>query len=158
MLSFLRKTLSSAYFCVRPQQRWLTKQYRRTWMDKDEIIFTTLFGCIVHYVEVEAADQRNISYDGDLAAGHVTQEYVQGRKKIEDKITEIYLWHTHDRNLLELECDKLLDETVECLLSDNLKSVTSKNYKKVRKLKDRIQKKDQMYMKDIVTLSGYLWT
>ena len=126
-------------------------------MDKDEIIFHTLFGCIVHWVEVEGVESRSASWDSDLAAGYVTQQYVDEKQKIEDKITEIYLWHTNDRKLLEADAQKLLDNAID-LLHINSTASRFKIYKAIRKIQDKIDKKDQMYMKEIVKLSGYLWT
>ena len=126
-------------------------------MDKDEIIFHTLFGCIVHWVEVEGAENRSASWDEDLKAGYVTQQYVDEKQKIEDKITEIYLWHTNDRKLLEADAQKLLLDSTDQLDNESRVS-TAKLYKKVSKIQDKIEKKDQAYMKEIVKLSGYLWT
>lgn len=167
MIRSIKKAFGPLYYFFKPQQRWLTSQYRKTWMDKDEIIFTTLFGCIVHYVEVEAKDdpERNeASWDEDIAAGYVTREYVEHRKKIQDKITEIYLWHTHDRKLLEDQIDDLMSDQVDKLLGfkslNDLKArpKRQKTYKKIKKLRDAIEKKDKAYMKQIVELAGYLWT
>jgi hypothetical protein len=164
MKYYIKKAFGPLYYFFKPQQRWLTSQYRKTWMDKDEIIFTTLFGCIVHYVEVEAKDDREISYDEDLAAGFVTQEYVEHRKKIQDKITEIYLWHTHDRKLLEDQIDDCMNYAFDSFLDLNslndlkARSKRQKTYKKIQKLRDRLEKRDKDYMKQIVELSGYLWT
>jgi hypothetical protein len=157
MIRKLKAALSPLYYVFNPQQRWLTKQFRRTWMDKDEIIFHTLFGCIVHWVEVEGVEGRRASWDEDLAAGYVTQQYVDEKQKIEDKITEIYLWHTNDRKLMEADAQKLLLESID-LLHINSTASRFKIYKTVRKIQDKIEKKDQMYMKEIVKLSGYLWT
>jgi hypothetical protein len=149
MIQKIKDVLSPLYYVFNPQQRWLTKQYRRTWMDKDEIIFHTLFGCIVHWVEVEGVESRSASWEEDLAAGYVSQHYVDEKQKIEDKITEIYLWHTNDRKLMEADAQKLLGNSID---------LNSKLYKTVCKIKDKIEKQDQMYMKEIVKLSGYLWT
>jgi hypothetical protein len=157
MIRKLKAALSPLYYVFNPQQRWLTKQFRNTWMDKDEIIFHTLFGCIVHWVEVEGVEGRRASWDEDLAAGYVTQQYVDEKQKIEDKITEIYLWHTNDRKLMEADAQKLLLELID-LLHINSTASRFKIYKTVRKIQDKIEKKDQMYMKEIVKLSGYLWT
>ena len=157
MIRKIKATLSPLYYLFNPQQRWLTKQFRRTWMDKDEIIFHTLFGCIVHWVEVEGAENRSASWDEDLKAGYVTQQYVDEKQKIEDKITEIYLWHTNDRKLLEADAQKLLLDSTDQLDNESRVS-TAKLYKKVSKIQDKIEKKDQAYMKEIVKLSGYLWT
>ena len=157
MIQKIKDALSPLYYVFNPQQRWLTKQFRRTWMDKDEIIFQTLFGCIVHWVEVEGAENRSASWDEDLKAGYVTQQYVDEKQKIEDKITEIYLWHTNDRKLLEADAQKLLLDSTDQLDNESRVS-TAKLYKKVSKIQDKIEKKDQAYMKEIVKLSGYLWT
>jgi hypothetical protein len=157
MIQKLKAALSPLYYVFNPQQRWLTKQFRRTWMDKDEIIFHTLFGCIVHWVEVEGVESRSASWDEDLAAGYVTQQYVDEKQKIEDKITEIYLWHTNGRKLLEADAQKLLDNAID-LLHINSTASRFKIYKAIRKIQDKIEKQDQMYMKEIVKLSGYLWT
>ena len=157
MIQKLKAALSPLYYVFNPQQRWLTKQFRRTWMDKDEIIFHTLFGCIVHWVEVEGVESRSASWDEDLAAGYVTQQYVDEKQKIEDKITEIYLWHTNGRKLLEADAQKLLDNAID-LLHINSTASRFKIYKAIRKIQDKIDKQDQMYMKEIVKLSGYLWT
>ena len=157
MIQKIKDALSPLYYVFNPQQRWLTKQFRRTWMDKDEIIFQTLFGCVVHWVEVEGVESRSICWDEDLKAGYVTQQYVDERQKIEDKITEIYLWHTNDRKLLEADIQKLMLDSI-ALLCTNSDVSRSKIYKTVRKIKDKIEKQDQMYMKEIVKLSGYLWT
>ena len=157
MIRKIKATLSPLYYLFNPQQRWLTKQFRRTWMDKDEIIFQTLFGCIVHWVEVEGVENRSACWDEDLKAGYVTQQYVDEKQKIEDKITEIYLWHTNDRKLLEADAQKLLLDSIDQLDNESRVS-TAKLYKKVSKIQDKIEKKDQAYMKEIVKLSGYLWT
>jgi hypothetical protein len=157
MIRKLKAALSPLYYVFNPQQRWLTKQFRRTWMDKDEIIFHTLFGCIVHWVEVEGVESRSASWDEDLAAGYVTQQYVDEKRKIEDKITEIYLWHTNDRKLLEADAQKLLDNSID-LLQCNSGASRSKIYKAIRKIQDKVDKQDQIYMKEIVKLSGYLWS
>ena len=132
MIRKIKATLSPLYYLFNPQQRWLTKQFRRTWMDKDEIIFHTLFGCIVHWVEVEGAENRSASWDEDLKAGYVTQQYVDEKQKIEDKITEIYLWHTNDRKLLEADAQKLLLDSTDQLDNESRVS-TAKLYKKVSK-------------------------
>lgn len=157
MIQKIKDALSPLYYVFNPQQRWLTKQFRRTWMDKDEIIFQTLFGCIVHWVEVEGAENRSACWDEDLKAGYVTQQYVDEKQKIEDKITEIYLWHTNDRKLLEADAQKLLLDSIDQLDNESRVS-TAKLYKKVRKIQDKIEKQDQAHMKEIVKLSGYLWT
>lgn len=157
MIQKIKDALSPLYYVFNPQQRWLTKQFRRTWMDKDEIIFQTLFGCIVHWVEVEGVENRSACWDEDLKAGYVTQQYVDEKQKIEDKITEIYLWHTNDRKLLEADAQKLLLDSIDQLDNESRVS-TAKLYKKVRKIQDKIEKQDQAYMKEIVKLSGYLWT
>ena len=157
MIQKIKDALSPLYYVFNPQQRWLTKQFRRTWMDKDEIIFQTLFGCIVHWVEVEGVENRSACWDEDLKAGYVTQQYVDEKQKIEDKITEIYLWHTNDRKLLEADAQKLLLDSTDQLDNESRVS-TAKLYKKVSKIQDKIEKKDQAYMKEIVKLSGYLWT
>ena len=157
MIQKIKDALSPLYYVFNPQQRWLTKQFRRTWMDKDEIIFHTLFGCIVHWVEVEGAENRSACWDEDLKAGYVTQQYVDEKQKIEDKITEIYLWYTNDRKLLEADAQKLLLDSIDQLDNESRVS-TAKLYKKVRKIQDKIEKQDQAHMKEIVKLSGYLWT
>jgi len=157
MIQKLKDVLSPLYYVFNPQQRWLTKQFRRTWMDKDEIIFHTLFGCIVHWVEVEGVESRSICWDEDLKAGYVTQQYVDERQKIEDKITEIYLWHTNGRKSMKADAEKLLVDSVD-LLYTNSSVYRSKFYKNFRKMNDKIEKQDQMYMKEIIGLANYLWT
>lgn len=161
MIRKIQAALSPIYFLFKPQQRWLTKQFRHTWMDKDEIISKTLFGCVVHWVEVEGKADRETSWDEDLKAGHVTKAYVKGKQKIEDRLTEIYLWHTHDRNLKEREIDALLDKELDALLefTDKTgKSKRQKTYKKIKNLREAIEKQDKEYMKEIIEYSSHMWT
>ena len=161
MIRKIQAALSPIYFLFKPQQRWLTKQFRHTWMDKDEIISKTLFGCVVHWVEVEGKADRDASWDEDLKAGHVTKAYVKGKQKIEDRLTEIYLWHTHDRNLKEREIDALLDKELDTLLefTDKTgKSKRQKTYKKIKTLREAIEKQDKEYMKEIIEYSSHMWT
>jgi len=161
MIRKIQSALSPLYFLFKPQQRWLTKQYRHTWMDKDEIISKTLFGCVVHWVEVEGKDDRETSWDEDLKAGHVTKAYVKSKQKIEDALTEIYLWHTHDRNLKEREIDALLDKELDNMLefTDKTgKSKRQKTYKKIKTLREAIEKQDREYMKEIIEYSSHMWT
>jgi hypothetical protein len=161
MIRKIQSALSPLYFLFKPQQRWLTKQYRHTWMDKDEIISKTLFGCVVHWVEVEGKDDRETSWDEDLKAGHVTKAYVKSKQKIEDALTEIYLWHTHDRNLKEREIDALLDKELDNMLefTDKTgKSKRQKTYKKIKTLREAIEKQDKEYMKEIIEYSSHMWT
>ena len=161
MIRKIQAALSPIYFLFKPQQRWLTKQFRHTWMDKDEIISKTLFGCVVHWVEVEGKADRDASWDEDLKAGHVTKAYVKGKQKIEDRLTEIYLWHTHDRNLKEREIDALLDKELDILLefTDKTgKSKRQKTYKKIKNLREAIEKQDKEYMKEIIEYSSHMWT
>jgi hypothetical protein len=130
-------------------------------MDKDEIISKTLFGCVVHWVEVEGKDDRETSWDEDLKAGHVTKAYVKSKQKIEDALTEIYLWHTHDRNLKEREIDALLDKELDNMLefTDKTgKSKRQKTYKKIKTLREAIEKQDKEYMKQIIEYSSHMWT
>jgi len=148
MIRSIQKALSPLHYILFPQQRWLTKKYSRTWMDKDKIIFETLFACVVHWVEVEGKDDRSGSYDEDLKAGHVSLKYVKDKQKIEDKITNIYLWHTHDRAILESEIDSLV--------KDYLNSGFSA--KKIIDLRSKIEKKDKQYMKQIVDICDHMWT
>ena len=153
MIRKIQAALSPIYFLFKPQQRWLTKQFRHTWMDKDEIISKTLFGCVVHWVEVEGKDDRETSWDEDLKAGHVTKAYVKSKQKIEDALTEIYLWHTHDRNLKEREIDALLDKELDNMLefTDKTgKSKRQKTYKKIKTLREAIEKQDREFMKEII--------
>lgn len=156
MIRSIQKALSPLYYILFPQQRWLTKKYSRTWMDKDRIIFETLFGCVVHWVEVEGKTSRETSYDEDLKAGHVSKEYVKNKQKIESKITDIYLWHTHDRNVMEKEIDALVDDSFESQWSLNLQS--GKLSKKIFNLRSKIEKKDKEYMKEIVEICDHMWT
>ena len=159
MIQKIKDALSPLYYVFNPQQRWLTKQFRRTWMDKDEIIFQTLFGCIVHWVEVEGVENRSACWDEDLKAGYVTQQYVDEKQKIEDKITEIYLWHTIGREAAHVAVAQLIDDS---LFPDILKfpwcASTNKLITKVHAMNDKIKKKDQAYMKEIVRLGSCLWT
>ena len=164
MIRKIQAALSPIYFLFKPQQRWLTSQYRHTWMDKDEIISKTLFGCVVHWVEVEGKDDRETSWDEDLKAGHVTKAYVKGKQKIEDALTEIYLWHTHDRAIKEKEIDALLDKEFDKLLEfnsaidDKATRKRQKTYKKIKNLREAIEKQDKEYMKQIVEYSSHMWT
>ena len=156
MIRKIQAALSPLYFLFKPQQSWLTKKYARTWMDKDKIIFETLFGCVVHWVEVEGKADREISYDEDLKAGHVSKEYVKNKQKIESKITDIYLWHTHDRNVMEKEIDALVDNCFD--LQSSLQLPHAKLSKKIFNLRSKIEKKDKEYMKEIVEICDHMWT
>jgi hypothetical protein len=154
MIRSIQKALSPLYYILFPQQSWLIKKYNRTWMDKDRIIFETLFGCVVHWVEVEGKSDRETSYDEDLKAGHVSKEYVKNKQKIESKITDIYLWHTHDRKVMEKEIDTL----VNALDFGTSTTVSAKLSKKIFDLRSKIAKKDKEYMKEIVDICDHMWT
>jgi len=158
MIRKIQAALSPLYFMFYPQQRWLTKKFPRTWMDKDRIIFETLFGCIVHWVEVEGKSYRETSYDEDLKDGHVSKEYVKSKQKIEDKITEIYLWHIHDRNVREKEIDALVDEYFGAESIVQLYIPSAKLSKKIVNLRSKIEKKDKEYMKEIIEICDHMWT
>jgi hypothetical protein len=164
MIRKIQKAMSPLYFLFKPQQRWLTKQFRHTWMDKDEIISKTLFGTVVHWVEVEGKSDRETSWDKDLKAGYVSKEYVKNKQKTEDRLTEIYLWHTHDRNIKEREINALLDDEFDKFLELNLSiddktaPKRQKTYKKIKELRDTIAKQDKEYMKQIVEYCDHMWT
>lgn len=154
MIRSIQKVLSPLYYILFPQQSWLIKKYNRTWMDKDKIIFETLFGCVVHWVEVEGKSDRETSYDEDLKAGYVSKDYVQNKQKIESKITDIYLWHTQDRNVMEKEIDALID----VLDFETGQPLSAKLSKKIFNLRSKINKKDKQYMKEIVEICDHMWT
>ena len=158
MIRSIQKSLmnSALYFIFFPQQRWLTKKFGRTWMDKDKIIFETLFGCVVHWVEVEGKDARNISWDEDLKGGYVSKQYVKSKQDVEDKITEIYLWHTHDRAILEKEIDEYSDEYFNSQLTSKLPN--KKIAKKIFNIRSKIDKQDKEYMKKIIEICDRMWT
>lgn len=161
MIRSIQKALSPLYYVLFPQQSWLTEKYGRTWMDKDKIIFETLFGCVVHWVEVEGQADRETSYDEDLEAGYVSKEYVKNKQKIESTITDIYLWHTHDRNVMEKEIDALINNELDNMLEFNNKTGKfkgQKTYKKIKDLREALEKQDKEYMKQIVEICDHMWT
>jgi hypothetical protein len=86
-----------------------------------------------------------------------TETDLTERQKIEDKITEIYLWHTNGRKSMKADAEKLLVDSVD-LLYTNSGVYRSKFYKNFRKMNDKIEKQDQTYMKEIIGLADYLWT
>lgn len=160
MIRSIQNALSPIHFLLFPQQRWLTKQFRRTWMDKDEIIRTTIFESVVHWVEVEGKDEMDADWSEDLAAGHVTAEYVKDKKKFIDRIMAIYLWHTHDRGVLQKEHEELTNQVFDTLTAIETvpKKFRTGFYKKMAAIEKKIKDTDSKHMKTVIDLSGYLWT
>jgi len=95
-----------------PRQRWLTKQIPRSWRDKDFLIETCLFAILVDYVENE--DETILKpYDlsDDLAAGHVSQEYIDYEVEWKNRVKEVYNYIKFHRPRFHKELNAAYPET-----------------------------------------------
>ena len=96
--SRIRNSISSFF---RPRQKWLTKVIPNTWCDKTELIPLLLFTILIDFVEGEkGTDQLNVDWSEDLAAGYVTQEYVDNINLIYGEIQAAYEYVKNERPLL----------------------------------------------------------
>lgn len=152
----------------KPRQRWLTKTIPKDWKDKPELIRDILFECVVHYIEEE---KPNLDYDWskELKSGFVSQDYVDKQNKWNADILKCYDYIQNIRPRLEKEIDdsypvtRPFDEMFEKIDdSDGYKMKTteeeSRAYNKVRRLEDRLYKKDQQVLNLIVKHRIQLWT
>lgn len=131
------------YICDRfnPKQRWLTKKISRSWQDKPELIRDLLFEILVNYVESENG-LHDIDYDWseDLAAGYISQEYIDSTKRTDDIVRRCYTWIKKDRVELEDRMNKFPP------------------VKEYSNLLDALESGDQTTCERIISVRQYLWT
>lgn len=133
------------YNFFRSSQHWLIKQIPRNYQDKPELIELLLFAILVDYVETEGG-LKDIDYDWseDLAAGHVSKEFVKREKEVGKTLRDTYHYIKIDRPILQEQLQKLTELPV-----DITQFITHENL---------CAEKDQEAMMNIVKHSKYLWT
>jgi len=89
-----------------PQQRWLTRVIPRTYCDKVELVPRVLFAVLVDFVENEKGlSQLDMDWDKELAAGHITQSYVDDIFKTYGELRDAYHYVKHERDKLQAAHD-----------------------------------------------------
>lgn len=140
-----------------PKQKWLTREIPNTWCDKVELVPRLLFACLIHFVEKEKGlNQLDIDWAEELAAGHVSQEYVDNVTRIYTELRDVYNYVKTEREVLQ----KLHDESYpDYPLPIELKDLKYEElYGETNRLEKLIKEKDQWAMHAIVTHVDCLWT
>ena len=162
-----------------PRQKWLTKKIPRSWCDKVELMREVMFEMIVHFVE-EEMDIVSWDYDDDVAAGYVTQEQSDEKKKLAYEIRKLYHYIKHVRPALEKEIETSYPEhpldifnvdkenprevngikiyDVIDVRTEEQKQDCAACYKKIHELEEQLDKQDQQALHQIVELRPILWT
>jgi hypothetical protein len=121
-----------------PRQKWLTDKIPNHWQDKDAIIETVLFACLIDYVENEKGTDHFFSdLSDDLSKGFVSQAYVDNLKKNEEQILAVYKYLKEERPNLEKTIEQCGDNYFE--------------------LVDQLHEKDTEALLAIIKFRGYLW-
>jgi hypothetical protein len=123
----------------RPRQKWLTDKIPNRWRDKDYIIETVLFACLIDYVENEKGIDNFFSdWSDDLSKGFVSQAYVDNVKTNEKQIFTVYKYLKEERPNLEKTIEQFDDNYFE--------------------LVNQLHEKDTEALVTIIKFRGHLWT
>jgi len=134
----------------RPQNRWVMKNIPNRWVDKDTIIETILFDCVVHYIEEEKTFEK-IEWSNT--------------PEIENMLKEIHQWVKTDRKLKFKERDAAYPPFGEVMKrvggmgnpDKSPKKSYEELYGEVERLEKFIESKDTEYLRWIVEHREYLW-
>jgi hypothetical protein len=146
-----------AYF--NPRQKWLTDRIPNTWCDKTELIPDLLFTCLIDFVESEkGTDQLNVDWSDDLAAGYITQEYVDSINTIYSEIQSAYEYAKNERPLLIKAHE---DSYPDVVIDDNGIRTSlpyEEAYRENNRLEALLEKRDYETMHTIIKHVGVFWT
>jgi hypothetical protein len=145
-----------------PRQKWLTDVIPNTWCDKTELIPRVLFICLVDFVDNEKGlDQLNVDWSSDLAAGYITQEYVDEVNSKYGLLKEVYDYIKTERHQLHIDLDAAYPPMPDLFTKRTVtmeEGSYEKLYGEVNRIEKLIEEKDQWAMKAIVEHVGILWT
>jgi hypothetical protein len=127
----------SAFF--NPRQKWLIDKIPNHWWDKDAIIETVLFECVVDYVEKEKGIACfRTDWSDDLKKGYVSQDYVDKVRRDEDSILAAYKYIKEERPKLVEQIEQFDDNYFQ--------------------YEEELYERDTRVLSTIVKLRGCLWT
>lgn len=175
---------SCLYWSIRgffiPQQRWLTRVIPRTYCDKVELVPRVLFAILIDFVEKEKGlSQLDADWSKELAAGHITQEYIDDIQKTYGELRDAYNYVKHERDALDEEHDNSYPKMLpgvhgvfeeptfdaagnksRCMRScETLYGMSfAEAYAETNRLEALIEQRDQDAMMTIVRHVKVLWT
>lgn len=127
-----------------PRQKWLTKKIGRVWQDKDSLVVTVLYECLIHYVEQEECfESVYFSEENEKMIREIYQWVKVGRAEVLDKQMKAYppLKDTWDF------------ETVSLGVSNY-----ETPYGEVNRYESIVKETDNRYLEWIVKNRSILWT
>jgi len=133
------------YNFFRSSQHWLIKKIPRSYQDKSELIPLILFEILIDFVETEQG-LKGLTYDytEDIAAGHITTEYLAKCKARYEELLAAYHFATVEKSLMEAKLAKIAE--LDCDIKEYIE------------YENLLHQKEQKAMMTIVKYSKYLWT
>lgn len=126
---------------MKNKQKWLTKELKGDWIDKDKIFEIVIFESFIHFVEEERGlDQYDSDFGKEIELGFCSQEEADSMKSRKEILSWCYKYVKHDRVEMVNEMNKTMD------------------WRKLEKMDEELYSMDTEIMKTLIENRQYLWT